>query len=108
MTQFHALQWVIQRVTGALLLIFLTFHLWLSHYFDNESFFYRTFLENLPPFGWSVLRFSFLIIIVYHASNGVYTVLSDYIKRGTILSFIAIAIIALAFVLIGISWKFVF
>jgi len=104
----HALKWILQRVTGALLLFFLTFHLWLNHYFDSESYFYRIFFENFSPSGWSILRSSFLILIIFHACNGLYTVLSSYIKRGAVLSLLAITIIVLALVLIEISWKFVF
>jgi succinate dehydrogenase hydrophobic anchor subunit len=108
MTRFYALTWVLQRVTGALLLFFLTFHLWLSHYFDTENFFYRILLHDLPPYGWNILRFLFLITIIFHGGNGLYTVLSSFIKRGKALSLIAFSIIILAFMAAAISWKFVF
>ena len=75
--------WILHRVTGAGVVIFLFLHIfditfigWGPKFFDNLLFIYRA-----PPFR--VMEVFLLAAVLYHALNGVRIILVDFWPAGT-------------------------
>jgi succinate dehydrogenase cytochrome b556 subunit len=79
----RAINWYLQRITGAALLVLLIMHFWVEH-FSAEArtptgltfeIIQRRFFNN----PWFVaVDLSFLFIALYHGLNGVRNILLDY------------------------------
>jgi succinate dehydrogenase cytochrome b556 subunit len=79
----RAINWYLQRITGAALLVLLVMHFWVEH-FSAEArtptgltfeIIQRRFFNN----PWFVaVDLSFLFIALYHGLNGVRNILLDY------------------------------
>jgi succinate dehydrogenase cytochrome b556 subunit len=78
----RAINWYLQRITGAALLLLLIMHFWVEHFtaevrtggltFETVQ---RRFFQN----RWFIaIDIAFLIIALYHGLNGVRNIIFDY------------------------------
>jgi succinate dehydrogenase/fumarate reductase cytochrome b subunit len=99
--------WLLQRVTGPALLIFLGVHMYVTHF---GGFHLLTFdiiadrFRNAPLF-WTGFDGLFLIFAVFHSLNGIRTIIFDF-RLGPRLRLIATAImwiIGLIIIVLGLG-----
>jgi len=98
--------WLLQRVTGPALLIFLGVHMYVTHFggfhiltFDKVADRFRA-----APGFWTTFDGLFLIFAVFHSLNGIRTIIYDFrprprIRMGAtvVMWIIGLVIIALGF-----------
>ncbi len=68
--------WILQRISAVLLLFFLTLHMIVVHYPPYHIDFSRV-LERLANPVWKAIDIAFLAVVIFHALNGTYTVITD-------------------------------
>jgi succinate dehydrogenase / fumarate reductase membrane anchor subunit len=77
-----AIHWLLQRVTGIALVFFLVLHTVMSHLtLPPEGITYEWVAGRLANPYWKLLYLFFLILLVYHGLNGVWTIFQDYVHR---------------------------
>jgi succinate dehydrogenase hydrophobic membrane anchor protein len=69
--------WLLQRISAILLLIFMSIHIIVAHYPARDINF-NDVLTRLNYPGWKVFYILFLAVVLYHALNGVWVVISDF------------------------------
>ena len=78
----RAINWYLQRITGAALLLLLIMHFWVEHFTADVRHHGLTFeIIQRRFFGnpWFVaIDISFLIIALYHGLNGVRNIVFDF------------------------------
>src|SRR5713226_10003195 len=81
-----AIEWYLQRITGALLLILLVAHFWVEHYMAvplrRGELTYQIILSRISNPYWQAIDISFLLVALYHGLNGVRSIILDYSKIG--------------------------
>lgn len=71
--------WVLQRISGALLVAVLGIHFWLLHYRDpGEMIIFEDVMLRLRTPGFLFLDYGLLGLTLFHALNGVRNVVLDY------------------------------
>jgi succinate dehydrogenase / fumarate reductase membrane anchor subunit len=98
----RAINWYLQRITGAALLVLLIMHFWVTHFTaevltDGLTFegIQRRFFQN----PWFVaVDISFLFIALYHGLNGIRNICLDYTWGTRFRRPITIALITLGIV----------
>src|SRR3954470_7341935 len=78
----RALNWYLQRVTGAALLVLLILHFWVEHFTADVrhggltfEIVQRRFFQN----RWFVaIDISFLLVALYHGLNGLRNIILDF------------------------------
>jgi len=101
----NVVNWYLQRISGALLLLLLIAHFWVEHYVaDNVrrgELTYQIVLARVSHPYWQVIDISFLLIALYHGLNGVRNILLDYnFNRRTI------RVCTVALFLVGLVWAY--
>ena len=69
--------WVLQRVTGALLLLLLGLHFWVTHFGTTGAITFDKVVDRVRLPIWFHIDVALLAVIIYHALNGVRTVILD-------------------------------
>ena len=69
--------WFLQRVTGALLLVWLAIHMAALHWGGHESQFFYAVARRLRHGGWVLFDLLLIVLCLYHGLNGVRAVLLD-------------------------------
>lgn len=96
--------WLLQRVTGVLLILFVGLHFWIEHYaiatVDFTSV--TTRLNSAVGKWWVGIDSCLLVLVVYHALNGTRTVLFDYALKPVLRP-----IISWAFFLLGVAMCYI-
>ncbi len=69
--------WLLQRLSAVLLLVFMFVHLLASHFPARDITFNDTF-GRLAFTEWKLFYIGFLAIVLYHAMNGLWAVISDF------------------------------
>jgi succinate dehydrogenase / fumarate reductase, membrane anchor subunit len=77
-----ALRWLLQRVTGIALLIFLLTHFIITHYYPVGEITFAKVAARLSQPDWKFFNLAFLILCLYHGVNGGWSILEDYLKKG--------------------------
>lgn len=77
-----ALRWLLQRVTGIALVLFLLAHFVVTHYYPGGDVTYQKVALRLADPYWKLFNLSFLVLALYHGVNGAWTILEDYLKTG--------------------------
>ncbi len=97
--------WVIQRVTGIALVIFMIGHYILMHYHPDSGHTYQAVLNRMSYSWYRIIDISFLILGMYHGLNGVWGIFRDYeLKTWQNYTIISLLLIfGLAFVAWGLS-----
>jgi len=91
--------WFFQRLSALFLLVLLLAHFYFLHYAEPGFVTYDKVAARLSSPSWKVLDISFLTLAVFHAINGLWTVVLEYVHTQT-------AQRLLLFVLLGIGWIF--
>ncbi len=75
-----ALTWVLQRVTGVLLVVFLFTHINVNHLSLGGRIidFSLVNARLAGSFGWKIFYLLFVPSCVFHAMNGLWGILADY------------------------------
>lgn len=99
------LAWFFQRLTGIVLVPILLVHLLTMHRYHEHGLAWQDVTRLMANPYWKVLEITFLVLALYHALNGLYGVIQDYVKhpawRLAIFSACALAgIVLLAFGLV--------
>jgi succinate dehydrogenase hydrophobic anchor subunit len=71
--------WFLQRLTGALLAIWLAAHMAVLHGGGHENQFFFAVTRRLRSGGWIVFDLLLIVLCLYHALGGVRAVLFDVI-----------------------------
>jgi succinate dehydrogenase / fumarate reductase membrane anchor subunit len=100
------IEWYLQRITGALLLVLLVAHFWVEHFMTEPlrrgELSYSAILSRISNPYWQAIDISFLIIALYHGLNGLRNIILDYsrISKG------AARAATVILVLIGFLWAY--
>jgi len=84
----YVIEWYLQRITGALLIVLLTAHFWVEHFMSAElrrgDLTYDAILGRISNPVWQFIDISFLLVALYHGLNGLRNIILDYsrIRRG--------------------------
>jgi len=76
-----ALPWLNQRITGIVLTPILLTHLLTMHRYHKHGLAWNDVIALLNKPYWKVLEVSFLVLALYHAVNGGYSLAQDYVKK---------------------------
>src|SRR5438552_12595710 len=78
----NALNWYLQRMTGALLVILLAAHFWVEHFMTAElqrgNLTYASVHARIANPMWQAIDISFLLVALYHGLNGLRNIVLDY------------------------------
>ena len=72
--------WFLQRITGALLIIWLAVHMAVLHWGGHESQFFFAVTRRLRSGGWVAFDLLFIVLCLYHGLNGVRAILFDVVS----------------------------
>lgn len=97
--------WVVQRITGIVLVVVLIGHYILMHYNPESGHTYDAVLARMQSSWYRVLDLTFVVLAMYHGLNGVWSIFRDYkLKPWQTITVISLLIIfGLAFTLWGIK-----
>ena len=72
--------WLLQRVTGPALLIFLGVHMFVTHFGGFHILTFAKVAERFrtAPVFWTTFDSLFLIFVVFHSLNGLRTIIYDF------------------------------
>ena len=73
------LLWFLQRLSAFFLLILLLGHFYFLHYYQEGFVTYEKVAARLASPHWKVLDITFLIFAMFHAMNGLWTVVVEYV-----------------------------
>lgn len=80
------IEWYLQRITGALLLLLLAAHFWVEHFMSaplrRGELTYDVIRDRIANPAWQAIDIAFLIVALYHGLNGLRGILLDYGKIG--------------------------
>lgn len=97
--------WVVQRITGIVLVVVLIGHYILMHYNPESGHTYDAVLTRMQSNWYRVLDLTFVVLAMYHGLNGVWSIFRDYkLKAWQTITVISLLIVfGLAFSLWGIK-----
>ncbi len=97
--------WVIQRITGIVLVVIMISHYILMHYNPESGHSYEAVLARMQSSWYRVLDLTFIVLGMYHGLNGVWGIFRDYKLKPwqSITVFSLILVLGLAFTLWGIK-----
>lgn len=103
---WNALQWYLQRITGALLVLLLIAHFWVEH-FASETLLrgeltYEAIEQRIRMPLWRAIDIAFLAVALYHGLSGLRNILLDYSAIRPALSRALTAALAA----IGLLWMY--
>ena len=82
----NVIEWYLQRITGALLIVLLTAHFWVEHFMSAElrrgDLTYDSILGRISNPVWQFIDISFLLVALYHGLNGLRNIILDYSRIG--------------------------
>jgi len=70
--------WFMQRITAIILVIGLAVHFWVLHYGLERPLTFEKVAERLNSAGWILFDSILLLACLYHAFNGLYSILLDF------------------------------
>jgi len=78
----NVVNWYLQRITGALLVLLLAAHFWVEHFMTAElqrgDLTYQAILSRISNPLWQTIDISFLLVALYHGLNGLRNIALDY------------------------------
>jgi succinate dehydrogenase / fumarate reductase cytochrome b subunit len=103
--------WLLQRVTGLLLVVYLFIHLWVLHYANMGEVTFDRILSRLQSPAFLVFDLMLLALVIFHALNGVMMVVIDLGigQRAQRMLFWGLVLLGLALFLFGVYalWPFI-
>jgi succinate dehydrogenase membrane anchor subunit len=102
----RAINWYLQRITGAALLVLLVMHFWVEHFTAEvrtpEGLTFEVIQRRFFQNPWFVaIDLSFLFIALYHGLNGIRNICLDYTWGTRLRTPITIALLAVG---ITVAW----
>lgn len=97
------LGWLLQRISGVLLIVGLIIHFSIMHYSGPEQIKYELVLRRISSPYWKTFDLLFLSLIIYHGFNGVWGIAIEYISSKKLLRFSRVLILTLALLLFAIG-----
>ena len=70
--------WILQRVTAVLLVIGMILHFWVLHYTDEKPLTFAVIQQRLQSPFWVVFDSLLLVAVIYHALNGIWSIVLDW------------------------------
>lgn len=100
-----SLSWILQRITGLILLVIMIAHYILMHYSPESGHTYDAVLTRMQSSWYRVLDLTFVVLAIYHGMNGIWSIFRDYKLKSwqTISILTGIIIFGVAFSLWGIK-----
>src|SRR5215467_12361258 len=102
----RVIQWYMQRVTGAALLVLLVMHFWVEHYAANvrhTGITAELVRDRIFRNPWFVaIDISFLLVALYHGLNGLRNIVLDYSRFSPRALSVVTAVLAAC----GIIWAY--
>ncbi len=92
------LGWLLQRISGVVLLWGLMVHFYVMHY-SGEGVGYEAVLRRLSSPYWRAFDLVFLLTAVYHGFNGLWGIASEYLRPAGLLRVFRVFILAAALML---------
>ena len=78
----NVVNWYLQRITGALLVLLLAAHFWVEHFMTAElqrgNLTYQAILVRIANPLWQAIDICFLLVALYHGLNGLRNIVLDY------------------------------
>src|ERR1051326_551429 len=82
----NALNWYVQRISGAALVLLLAAHFWVEHFMSAElrrgNLTYEVILGRISNPVWQFIDIAFLLVALYHGLNGVRNIVLDFSRVG--------------------------
>ncbi|MBM3739682.1 MAG: hypothetical protein FJW39_28280 [Acidobacteria bacterium] len=79
---WNALNWYLQRITGAALLILLIAHFWVEHFASEPllhgKLTYEAIRARITTPLWQGIDIAFLLVALYHGLNGLRNIVLDF------------------------------
>lgn len=104
--------WILQRVTGVGMLLFVGLHIWYTHFaLDVGALNAEEIAGRLQRLTFVIIDYGLLVFVMFHAMNGLRNVLLDFsfaARRRKLISW-ALAIVGVAWTAFGIwgLWPFI-
>jgi succinate dehydrogenase / fumarate reductase membrane anchor subunit len=95
-----AFPWFFQRITGIILFFMLLLHFILMHFSGTGEITFAWVAERLRDPFWKIFDLSFLALGTYHAINGLFILLYDYIQHNALRVLITGALWTLGIVMV--------
>jgi succinate dehydrogenase cytochrome b556 subunit len=103
---WRAFNWVMQRVTGALLVVLLAMHFWVVHFTAGPvregKLSFAVIQERIANPWMQAVDIAFLFVALYHGLNGLRNIVLDYDRVGPRAARLATAVIVVA----GVAWAY--
>jgi len=78
----NVINWYLQRITGALLVLLLAAHFWVEHFMTAElqrgNLTYQAIHSRIANPLWQAIDISFLLVALFHGLNGLRNIVLDY------------------------------
>ena len=102
----NVIEWYLQRITGALLLILLAAHFWVEHFMSaplrRGDLTYEAILGRIANPYWQAIDIAFLLVALYHGLNGLRNIILDYSRIGRTAARVSTVIL----VFLGVVWAY--
>lgn len=103
---YRAINWVLQRVTGALLVILLAMHFWVEHFMAGPvrqgQLSFEVIQSRIANPWMQAVDLSFLFIALYHGLNGLRNIILDF----SIVTPAVAKVVTVIIILGGIVWAY--
>jgi succinate dehydrogenase / fumarate reductase, membrane anchor subunit len=98
-------KWLLQRLSGIMLLILLIGHYVLMHATPDSGHTYQAVMERLKTPLWKVIDLSFVTLGLWHGLNGLWNIVRDYKMKPwlSITKYTLIITLGLIFWFLGIN-----
>jgi succinate dehydrogenase hydrophobic membrane anchor protein len=103
-----AISYLLQRLSGILLLGALITHFWIMHFTGSGHVDYDAVAKRLSTIPYKAFNMGFLILVVYHGFNGLWAITLDYIQNERALKAIKGLILIAGAVLLIVGFYVVF
>lgn len=74
--------WLLNRVTGVLILFYLALHIWVTHHLADGEKSYTAVMKFLSGPLFTLLEIGLVGVVLYHAMNGARIILVDFGKAA--------------------------
>jgi succinate dehydrogenase / fumarate reductase membrane anchor subunit len=99
----QVIEWLFQRITGAVLLAGLVIHFYTMHYSGAGQISYETVLGRLSDPFWNAFNLLFLLSAVYHGFNGLLGIVLDYVHSQRVQTVFEVVFIGTAIGLVSVG-----
>ncbi len=90
--------WLLQRLTGIVLLAGLLVHFYVMHYTGQDTLTHEAILARLRNPFWKIFDLVFLVSVTLHGFNGLSGIVVEYIKNEPLTKTLKYIILLLALV----------